>query len=256
MAKETGKRKPDIGPPSSHNSPPPVIKKNYGKWKYHEVLKPGVLLHVAESGDQLACVRAPAPRPTSTKTIRLFAEIADQFSGGYLRYTSRNNIEFLLTDEKQVDPLIARLKKEGYPVGGIGPSITNIVHTQGWVHCHSAASDASGVGKAVMGELFPRFEKMDLPGKLRIAFACCLNMCGAVHCSDIAILAVHRTLPKINTALLPKICEIPTTVSSCPTGAIRPKMVDGKQTVEVIEEQWLFCANCFTVCPAMAPAEG
>jgi sulfite reductase beta subunit len=90
---------------------------------------------------------------------------------------------------------------------------------------------------------------------LRIAFACCLNMCGAVHCSDIAILAVHRTLPKVNSALLPKICEIPTTVSSCPTGAIRPKMVDGKQTVEIIEEQCMFCGNCFTVCPAMTLAD-
>src|SRR4030067_2773271 len=129
MAKETGKRKPDIGPPPYQKSPPPVIKKNYGKWKYHEIVKPGVLLHVAESGDKLYSVRAAAPRLTSTKTIRLFAELADQFCGGYLRYTSRNNIEFLLTDAKQVDPLIAPLKKEGYPVGGIGPSITNIPHT-------------------------------------------------------------------------------------------------------------------------------
>lgn len=255
MATETGKRITDIGPPYYEKFLPPIIKKNYGKWKYHEVLKPGVLMHVAESGDKLYSVRAATPRLTSTKTIRLFAEIADKFSGGYLRYTSRNNIEFLLTDETQVAPLIERLKKENYPVGGIGPSITNIVHTQGWVHCHSAASDASGVVKSVMDELFPYFEKMKLPGKLRIAFACCLNMCGAVHCSDIAILAVHRTLPKINTEVLPKICEIPTTVASCPTGAIRPKMVEGKQTVEVIEEQCMFCANCFTVCPAMTLAD-
>ena len=255
MATEITTRKTDIGPPHYQKYLPPVIQKNYGKWKYHEIVKPGVLLHVAESGDKLYSVRAATPRLTSTKTIRLFAELADQFCGGYLRYTSRNNIEFLLTDEKQIAPLIERLKKEGYPVGGLGPSITNVVHTQGWVHCHSAASDASGVVKAVMDELFPRFEKMDLPGKLRIAFACCLNMCGAVHCSDIAILAVHRTLPKINKEALPKMCEIPTTVASCPTGAIRPKMTDGKQGVEIIEEQCMFCGNCFTVCPAMTLAD-
>ena len=255
MATEITKRITDIGPPHYQKFLPPVIQKNYGKWKYHEIVKPGVLMHVAESGDKLYSVRAAAPRLTSTKTIRLFAELADKFCGGYLRYTSRNNIEFLLTDEQQIAPLVERLKKEGYPVGGMGPSITNIVHTQGWVHCHSAASDASGVVKSVMDELFPHFEKMDLPGKLRIAFACCLNMCGAVHCSDIAILAVHRTLPKINSAILPKICEVPTTVASCPTGAIRPKMVDGKQTVEIIEEQCMFCGNCFTVCPAMTLAD-
>src|SRR3990170_1851944 len=237
MATETGKRITDIGPP------------------YHEVLKPGVLMHVGESGDKLYSVRAAAPRLTSTKTIRLFAEIADQFSGGYLRYTSRNNIEFLLTDEKKIDPLIARLKKEGYPVGGLGPSITNIVHTQGWVHCHSAASDASGVVKSLMDDLFPHFENIDLPGKLRIAFACCLNMCGAVHCSDIAVLAVHRKPPKVNHATLGKTCEIPSTVAACPTGAIRPATVDGKQSVEVIEEQCMFCGNCFTVCPSMTMSD-
>jgi sulfite reductase beta subunit len=43
--------KTDIGPPDFRNFLPPIIKNNYGKWKYHEIVKPGVLLHVAESGD-------------------------------------------------------------------------------------------------------------------------------------------------------------------------------------------------------------
>ena len=255
MSTETVKRKTDIGPPHYEKFLPPIIKKNYGKWKYHEIPRPGVLMHVAESGDKLYSVRASSPRLVSTQTIRLFTELADEFSGGYLRFTSRNNVEFLVTDEKLIDPLIARLLAEGYPVGGTGASITNIVHTQGWVHCHSAASDASGVVKSLMDELFPHFENMDLPGKLRIAFACCLNMCGAVHCSDIAILGLHRTAPKINHDALVKQCEIPTTISACPTGAIRTKMMDGKQSIEIIEEQCMFCANCFTVCPAITLAD-
>ena len=80
----------------------------------------------------------------------------------------------------------------GFPVGGTNNAISNIVHTQGWVHCHSSATDASGIVKAVMDVLYDRFTHEDLPAKLRIALACCLNMCGAVHCSDIAILGVHR----------------------------------------------------------------
>jgi sulfite reductase beta subunit len=251
MAVDMKNRKTDIGPPHYEQFLPPIIKKNYGKWKYHEIVKPGVLMHVAESGDKLWSVRAATPRLASIETIRLFCDIADEFCGGYLRYTSRNNVEFLITDESKIEPCIARLKKEGYPVGGIGPSITNIVHTQGWVHCHSAATDASGVVKSLMDELFPHFEEMNLPAKLRIAFACCLNMCGAVHCSDIALLGVHRRLPEINHDLMRAQCEIPSTVSACPTGAIRTATVDGKQSVEVIEEQCMFCANCYTVCPAM-----
>jgi sulfite reductase beta subunit len=232
-----------------------VIKQNYGKWKYHENPRPGVLVHVAESGAKVWSVRAASPRLISIETLRLFAALADEFCGGYLRFTSRNNVEFLLDSDAKIEALIAKLKQEGYPVGGTGPGITNIVHTQGWVHCHSAASDASGVVKSLMDVLFPHFERPDLPAKVRVAFACCLNMCGAVHASDIAVLAVHRKPPKIDNSKLPKMCEIPSTVAACPTGAVRPATVDGKQTVQVIEEQCMFCGNCFTVCPAMTMAD-
>ncbi|MBW2523945.1 MAG: dissimilatory-type sulfite reductase subunit beta [Deltaproteobacteria bacterium] len=242
----------DIGPPHYEKFLPPIIKKNYGKWVDHEYVKPGVIMHVAESGDKLYSIRAATARLASTKTIRLFADIADEFSGGHLRWTSRNNVEFLLTDESKIDGCVARLEKEGYPVGGMGNTITNIVHTQGWVHCHSAASDASGVVKSVMDELFPYYKgEKKLPAKLRIAYACCLNMCGAVHCSDIALLGVHRRLPAIAHAAIKTQCEIPSTVAACPTGAIRPKAVDGHESVEVIEDQCMFCANCYTVCPSM-----
>ncbi len=255
MAPEKPKRKTDIGPPHYEQFLPPVIKANYGKWKYHEILKPGVMVHVGETGDKLYSVRAATPRLAATVTIRMFADLADKYCDGYLRYTSRNNVEFLLTDKANIDPLIADLKAEGYPVGGMGPSITNVVHTQGWVHCHSAATDASGVVKSVMDELFPHFENMDLPAKLRIAFACCLNMCGAVHCSDIAILGVHRHAPVINHKTIGAQCEVPSTVAACPTGAVRPKTVDGHPSVEIIEDQCMFCGNCFTVCPSITLAD-
>ena len=244
-------RKTDIGPPHHDKFLPPIIKNNYGKWKYHETPQRGVLLHVGEKGDKLWSVRAATARIASIETIRLFADIADKFSDGYLRWTSRNNVEFLITDESKVKPCIQKLEAEGYPVGGTGNGLTNIVHTQGWVHCHSAATDASGVVKALMDDLFPYYHDKELPGKVRIAFACCLNMCGAVHCSDIALLGVHRRLPAIKHDIIAKQCEIPSTVAACPTGAIRPKTVVGHQSVEVIEEQCMYCANCFTVCPAM-----
>jgi sulfite reductase beta subunit len=157
----------------------------------------------------------------------------------------------LLTDETKIDPLIQELSELGHPVGGVGNSISNIVHTQGWVHCHSAATDASGIVKSVMDELIEYFTTMKLPGKLRVALACCLNMCGAVHCSDIAILGIHRKPPTVNLENIPKMCEIPSVVASCPTAAIKPATLEGKASVEVLEEKCMFCANCYTVCPAM-----
>jgi len=255
MAEAPAKRITDIGPPHYKKFLPPVILKNYGQWKYHEIPRQGVLVHTAESGDKLYSVRAASPRLMAIDTIRLFADLADKYSGGYLRWTSRNNVEFLVTDPKNIDPLIAELTKAGYPVGGLGNAISNIVHTQGWVHCHSAATDASGIVKSVMDDLFPYFTEMKLPGKLRVALACCLNMCGAVHCSDIAILGIHRHAPSIKHANVKAMCEIPSVVAACPTAAIRPATVDGNPSVEVLEENCMYCANCYTVCPAMPLAD-
>jgi len=251
MAVDMSTRRTDYGPPHYEQFLPPVIKANYGKWKYHEVLKPGVMVHVGESGDKLFTVRAGSPRLISVEKIRAYCDLADKYCGGYLRFTSRHNVEFLLTEHSNIDPLIADLKALGHPVGGMGNSISSIVHTQGWVHCHSAATDASGIVKCVMDELCEYFTEMKLPGKLRIALACCLNMCGAVHCSDIAILGIHRRPPKIKHDRLRKECEIPSVVASCPTAAIRPTTVEGNPSVEVIEENCMFCANCYTVCPSM-----
>ncbi len=245
----------DIGPPHFEKFLHPVIKANYGKWKYHELVKPGVMVHVAESGDKIFTVRAASPRLLSTKTIRKFADLAEKYCDGHLRFTSRNNVEFLFTDDSKTDALIADLQAIGHPVGGIGNSISNIVHTQGWVHCHSAATDASGVVKCVMDDLNGHFTSNDVPGKLRIALACCLNMCGAVHCSDIAILGIHRRPPVPQHGNLNKICEIPNVIASCPTAAIRPTTVDGKPSVEIDEDLCMFCANCFTVCPSLPMAD-
>jgi sulfite reductase beta subunit len=248
-------RKTDIGPPHYEKFLPPVIKKNYGQWKYHEYIKPGVMVHVAESGDKIFTVRAASPRLISVKTIRKFADLADKYCGGHLRFTSRNNVEFLLDSDKNIEALIKDVKAAGYPVGGTDNTISNIIHTQGWVHCHSAATDVSGLVKATMDELYEYFEEAKLPTKMKIAAACCLNMCGAVHCSDIAILGIHRRPPKIFDDKVARVCEIPTTVSSCPTAAIRPTTVDGNQSVEIDEDKCMFCANCFTVCPAMPIAD-
>jgi sulfite reductase beta subunit len=252
MAEAKQKRITDIGPPHYEKFLPPIIKKNYGKWKYHEHVKPGVLCHVAESGDKLFSVRVGTPRILSVDSIRMFADVADKYCEGYLRWTSRNNVEFLITDQAKIDPLIQDIQAKGFPVGGTGRAISNIVHTQGWVHCHSAATDASGIVKAVMDDLFPYFNgEKKLPAKTKVALACCLNMCGAVHCSDIAILGIHRRAPKVDHAHLGKTCEIPTLVSSCPTAAIRPATVDGKPSVNIEDDLCMFCANCYTVCPSV-----
>ena len=71
-------RRTDIGPPHYSRFLPPIIKENYGKWKYHEMVRPGVMVHVGESGDKLFTVRAGSPRLLSVKRIKVFADLADK----------------------------------------------------------------------------------------------------------------------------------------------------------------------------------
>ena len=253
----------DIGPRKYDEFYPPVIAKNKGKWKYHEILRPGVLVHVSETGDKVFTVRCGGARLMSASLIREICEIADKHCGGYLRFTTRNNIEFMVDDESKLPALeqdLASRKFAGgsykFPIGGTGAGVTNIVHTQGWIHCHTPATDASGTVKATMDVLFDDFQKMRLPAQLRVSMACCLNMCGAVHCSDIAILGYHRKPPLLDHEYLDKMCEVPLAIAACPTAAIKPAKIDlpnGQKvnSVAVNEERCMYCGNCYTMCPSM-----
>jgi len=257
----------DIGPPHYWQFLPPVIQRNYGKWKSHEILQPGVLKYTSETGEVVYVVRCGTPRLETTDYVREICEIADKYCDGYVRWTTRNNVEFHVTDEEKLRALIEDLKSRKFPggsykfpIGGTGASVTNIVHTQGWIHCHTPATDASGVVKAIMDELFEYFGSHKLPAQVRIALACCLNMCGAVHCSDIAVVGIHRKPPMVEDDRLEKVCEIPLVIASCPVGAIKPATVEiggeKRKTVRVNAERCMFCGNCYTMCPAMPIADG
>jgi sulfite reductase beta subunit len=256
----------DIGPRKYDEFYPPIIAANKGKWLYHEILKPGVLVHVSETGDKVFTVRVGGARLMSVTHIREICAIADKHCGGHLRFTTRNNIEFMVDDESKVQPLIDDLESRKFdggsfkfPVGGTGAGVTNIIHTQGWVHCHTPATDASGPVKATMDVLFEDFQKMRLPAQVRVSLACCLNMCGAVHCSDIAILGYHRKPPLLDHEYLDKMCEIPLAIAACPTAAIKPAKIEiGGQklnSVAVNNDRCMFCGNCYTMCPSMPLAD-
>ena len=252
----------DIGPPHFAQFYPQVIADNKGTWLYHEITQPGVMVHVSESGAECWTVRVGGTRLMSIEHIREICDIADAHCDGCLRFTTRNNIEFMLDAKDKVQPLLDDLasRDNKFPVGGTGAAISNCVHTQGWVHCHTPATDASGVVKAVMDELFEYFVEMKLPAKIKLALACCLNMCGAVHCSDIAILGIHRKPPMIDHDAIAGLCELPLAIAACPLGAVKPAKatnIDGEEvkSVKINNDRCMFCGNCYTMCPAMPLAD-
>jgi sulfite reductase beta subunit len=227
----------------------PVMKKNFGAWKYHERPRPGVLCHTAKSGDKVWTVRAGTPRQMDIHTIRKLCDIADQFAESHVRFTMRSNIEFMVSDASKVQPLIDKLTKEGFPVGGTGPSVSMIAHTQGWLHCDIPGTDASGVVKALMDELYEEFTHERMPNRVHITTSCCQINCGGQ--GDIAINIQHTKPPKINHDLVANVCERPAVVARCPVAAIRPALVNGKPTLEVDEKKCICCGACYPPCPPM-----
>ena len=239
----------DNGAPDFKKFLHPMMKKNYGKWKYHERLKPGVLVHVAENGDALYTVRAGSPRTMSVGLVRKVCDIADKYSEGFLRFTTRSNVEFLLDNKDDIDPLIKEVEDTlGFPVGGTGPSISNITHTQGWLHCNLPSSDAAGAVKALMDEIIDEFKNETLPNRLRISTSCCQINCGSQ--ADISIIVQHHHPPRIDHNKM-QTCELPKVVAICPVAAIRPATVDGKESVEVVDEKCMYCGACHGQCPSM-----
>lgn len=240
----------DFGPPDYRALMPPIIKENYGKWKYHTVPRPGVLKHVSRTGVVLHTVRVASPRLVSSEFIRDICDIAEKHCDGFLRFTTRNNIEFLVSDESKLQPLLDELEAKDYLIGGVGLSISNVIHTQGWIHCKCAVTDASGITKSIMDEMVDYFTgKKQVPAKLRIAVSCCINMCGASYCADIGIVGIHRNIPVIDDELASKICEVPSTLAACPVGALRPK--PQANSVQINPDRCIKCGKCTFACPAI-----
>ncbi len=239
----------ESGVPDAFTYMHPLMRRNYGLWDWHERPRPGVLHHVAKFGDEIWTVRAGTQRQMDTGTIRTLCQIADEYADGYVRFTIRSNIEFMLTEESRVDALIEKLLQEGFPVGGTGNSVSMIAHTQGYLHCDIPATDASGVAKSMMDALHEEFIHERMPNRVRLSTSCCQINCGGQ--TDISINIQHTKPPMIDHTMVSNVCERPSVVARCPVAAIRPAIVDGRPSLEVDERKCICCGACFPPCPPM-----
>ena len=227
----------------------PLMRKHYGNWAYHEDPRPGVLRHVARNGDAIWTVRAGTQRLLDVYTLRKLCDIGDEYGEGYVRFTIRSNIEYMVADADKVAPLIGALEDAGFVVGGTKNSVAMISHTQGWLHCDIPGTDASGVVKAMMDELIEEFRGWNMPNRVHMTTSCCQINCGGQ--GDIAINVQHTKPPKINHDLVANVCERPSVVARCPVAAIRPALVNNKPSLEVDEKKCICCGACYPPCPPM-----
>lgn len=236
-----------VGVPHYKEYLPEVVKENYGKWKSHGIVRPGVLKHVAESGDEVYSVRVGMPPArVSTATMLEMCDLADEYSGGYFRVTQRNSLEFVDVDPERIDELIGGLEEKGFPVGGTANSFHNIMACPAWIHCNLPATDSPGIAKALGDAFIEEFKNQRLPAWLKVNIAACTNIEEALM-GDIGIIGVHRDIPQVLDEEM-KICERPTVIANCPTGAIKPK---GKYSVQINPEKCIHCGACTMHCEAI-----
>ena len=227
----------------------PLMRKHYGNWAFHDDPRPGVLRHVAHNGEAIWTVRAGTQRILDVFTLRKLCDIGDEYGDGYVRFTIRSNIEYMVSDESKVESLIRALEGAGFVVGGTKNSVAMISHTQGWLHCDIPGTDASGVVKAMMDELIDEFKGWNMPNRVHMTTSCCQINCGGQ--GDIAINVQHTKPPKINHDLVSNVCERPSVVARCPVAAIRPALVNNKPSLEVDEKKCICCGACYPPCPPM-----
>ena len=249
MAKREMRKAIETGCPDGFQYMHPLMVKKFGQWKTHDHPRPGVLRHIAKSGDAIWTVRAGTQRILDVFTLRQLCDIGDRYADGRVRFTIRSNIEYMLADEEKVSPLITALETAGFVVGGTGNSVAMISHTQGWLHCDIPGTDASGVVKAMMDELIDEFKNCNMPNRVHITTSCCQINCGGQ--GDIAINVQHTKPPRINHDLVANVCERPSVVARCPVAAIRPAQVNGKPTLEDDEKKCICCGACYPPCPPM-----
>lgn len=228
---------------------PDVLKRNYGKWVSHDTVKPGVLRHVSESGEECYTVRVgmPSNARVSSKTMLKFCDLADKYAEGYFRTTQRHALEFVGVPRGKVDSLIKDVEAMGYVVGGADYSFHNIVTCAGWFHCQLGATDPLSIAQKLNDAMVKDFKSESLPGKLKVSIAACPNNCGEGITADIGIIGIHRDIPRVISENL-KECEVPLVISICPTAAIRPK---GKDDLQIDPERCMHCGSCFMTCPAL-----
>lgn len=242
---------PGVGIPKPDVVLPPIVKRNYGKWVSHEHLRAGVYKHVSESGEECFTVRVgmPTNARVSTQTLYSICDLADEYTEGYFRITTRNHVEFVGVNEDKIDELIEKLKAIGLPVGGTSRRFHQTTCCTGWLHCQLAATDSPSVAKAISDALYEYFvsDEEPFPAKLKVSIAGCLNQCGEGSTADIGVVGVYREPPLVKEEEV-KGCEIPTTIRVCPVGAIRPK---GRDNILINPDRCIYCGYCPMTCEAI-----
>lgn len=230
---------------------PPYLQERAGSWVGHEVVRPGVIKHVAHDGTELWSVRILLP-PNGLLSAASLRRLAVWIKRYALtgRRTSRQGFELVGVDPSKLEALLEELAAAGLLVGGTGQGLHQIKCCTSFVHCQNAAIDAPSIAKMLGDYLYEYFFKKRLPAWLKISISGCPNSCGGSVEADIGVIGVYRDFPEVDDAALIAANEdIGLLISWCPTGAIRPKQTPEGMSVVINAKRCVRCTSCKQVAP-------
>lgn len=226
-----------------------LMREYSGEWKWTERPRAGVLYHVTSTGDEIWIVRAGTQHQLDAGTIRELCRIADTFAEGHVRFMVRSNIEFMVSDETKVAPLIEALSAGGFPIGGTGNSVSMIERAQGFLYCDMLGTDASGVAKSLRNGLYDEFVDERTPNWARLSTSCCQIICGGQAISRFISNPPSRRRSIMVWWLTS--ASGPRWWYAAPVAAIRPAVVNGRPSPEVDERMCVCCGTCYPPRPPM-----
>ncbi|NLC77185.1 MAG: 4Fe-4S binding protein [Clostridia bacterium] len=164
-------------------------------------------------------------------------EVANRYGDGRLHLTTRKTVEIPGVPINLFNAAQALLAKAGWYANAFGNNVRNITACPGRYSCPNAQVDTQGIGLELDSAFF---YLENLPAKLKIAVAGCLNGCTHPLVNDIGIVGVAPiTFYEDNCRHCLK-C-----IKSCREGAIKQNL---QGEIYIDQEKCIDCGDCLTVC--------
>ena len=180
-------------------------------------------------------LRAPAGLLTPAQLEGL-GRIARRAGLSAVHLTTRQTIELPDVDPGTIGPLLAKLAKNGTPLGAERNEVVNVVACPGTATCRLANIETYALAQ----ELDRRFFGVELPVKMRIGISACPNMCAGERLCEIGITGIRRPVRDDG-----RCTGCGTCTNTCREEAIM--MVNGRLSLD--EDRCMACGMCVDFCP-------
>jgi len=168
----------------------------------------------------------------SASQLRTIGLVAEEYGSGKVHLSPRHNLEIPEIRQKELDNALRRLYIAGLFPGGAGTSVRNIFTCPDW--CRQAIRPVQEIGMMVSHNLGDR----DMPNKVTISFAGCLNGCSRPYNTDIGVVAIAEIVVGGRCKDDCHAC-----IESCPFDAIE-RMSDQVSITDDCQN----CGRCLHVC--------